>query len=187
MGEYNERAEEDARETVSYFIDEIVQEIIERENAGTAELQINDLSDSYHHENHVDKSYSLKKAAELLDDLSDYEETDSGLWEGQEPRDAISTMAAFTYGNAVLRKFNDLVEDIYNAINDAVSAESLVWEHGDEPNGLTYEEHDAWVVMEKNWQAKLEKQVKEIVLVAAGIKKAPRIPPGKKEWRPPEE
>ena len=185
MGEYLTSAEDDAKSSVEEFVDEIVEKLIDGQ--GDADLEITDYSDSYHHENHVDKSYSLLEAAELLDDLSSYEETESGLWEGQEPRDAISTMAAYTYGNAVASMFRDLMVQVNDAIDDAVREESLVWEHDDEPENLTPEEHDAWVVMEENWQANLEKQVEEIVLVAAGIKEARRDIRGKKEWRPPEE
>jgi hypothetical protein len=35
-------------------------------------------ADSYHHETHVDKAYNLTDAASLLEQLSQYEETETG-------------------------------------------------------------------------------------------------------------
>jgi hypothetical protein len=76
--------------------------------------------DSYHHQNHVDKAYSLKEAAELLDQLDRYEEDDNGLWQGQDPREAISTQAAFTYGNAVYAQWTNLVDELNQSLNSFI-------------------------------------------------------------------
>ena len=48
----------------------------------------------------------------MLCQLRDYEETDSGLWEGQDPEKAIATKAAFTFGAAVAGNFRELIEHI---------------------------------------------------------------------------
>ncbi len=87
---------------------------------------------SYHHENHTDRAYNLSDAADILDRLSEFEETDSGLWEGQEPRDAISAQAAYTYANAVYSEWRDLIEqleeeleDLARAIEDTVAPEAI--------------------------------------------------------------
>jgi hypothetical protein len=105
-------AETDAKEMVVNFIDEIVEKLID-EGEASRDLN-NDYAggDSYHHESHVDKSYSLLEAAELLDQLGEFEEDDDGLWEGQKPRDAISAQAAYTYGNAVYSEWQELIEKI---------------------------------------------------------------------------
>ena len=130
---YQEEATEDAQETARYFLDEIIESFMDKGEA--SDDLLNDYSDSYHHENHVDKWYSLQDAAQLLDELDDYEETDTGLWEGQPPKDAISTQAAFTYGNAVYQKFQKLIKEIndddeacqcldeYNAVEDNIDDE----------------------------------------------------------------
>lgn len=178
MGEYNKAALEDADDAIEYFIDEIVENIID--NQGLEDLDINQYSDSYHHETHVDKSYSLREAAEVLGDLSDYEVDVSGLWQGMEPREAISAMAAYTYGNAVAVMFREEMERVKDAIEDA----DIAWDPEAEPEGLTEEEQDAWEVMSENWYQKVEKQVRHIVLVTIGKEPPERIPPGKKEWRP---
>lgn len=68
--------------------------------------------DDYHHGTHVDKEYDLTEAAAVLDQLSDYEETDYGLWQGLEPRRAIAAQAAYTYGNAVASCWHDIISDV---------------------------------------------------------------------------
>ena len=98
---YRDAALSDAKDTVEYFADEIVDQLMDGK---ASDDLLNDYSrgDEYHHESHVDQAYGLLEAAQLLDELYKHEETDSGLWDGQEPREAIATQAAFTYGNAVL-------------------------------------------------------------------------------------
>lgn len=110
---YLDNAQSDASDTVDDFRDEIEEQLVEKGEA-SQDLR-NDYSggDAYHHENHIDAAYTLQEAAELLDDLHQYEETDEGLWQGQPPVDAISTQAAFTYGHAV----NDLWMDLIDTIN----------------------------------------------------------------------
>jgi hypothetical protein len=110
--DYLAECESDAKEMVNHFMEQIVEQLIE---TGEASSDYNNdylRGDEYHHESHVDKEYDLTEAAQILDDLSDHEETDSGLWEGLEPRKAISCQAAFTYGNAVSAAWNDLIETI---------------------------------------------------------------------------
>jgi hypothetical protein len=102
----------DAQDTARNFIDEIVEQYVDKgEVSGDLNNDYPD-GDAYHHENHVDKEYSLTEAAEVLDSLSQHEETDSGLWEELEPREAISAQAAYTYGNAVYSRWTDLVKEI---------------------------------------------------------------------------
>ncbi len=112
MSNYRSEAESDARETVYQFIGTIVERL---EEFGQASDDLhNDYpdGDSWHHECHVDKYYNLTEAAEVIDQLSEFEETDSGLWESQQPKEAIGTCAAFTYGNAVLCFWADLIREI---------------------------------------------------------------------------
>lgn len=110
--DYDAKAQNDAWDMANDFLEEII------EQAATGEVS-NDYNndyadgDSYHHENHVDKAYDLLDAAELLDQLSDHEETDYGLWQGQhDPREAISVQAAYTYGNAVGYHWNNIIKEI---------------------------------------------------------------------------
>lgn len=117
MREYRTEAIEEARGAANDFLKEIVENVI------AAEGEIRETSiDDYASDGYVsDKSLDLKDAADLLDDLREYEETDSGLWEGQEdPREAVKVMAAFTYRNAVNSLFEDLMTHINETVETAV-------------------------------------------------------------------
>lgn len=133
MSNYYQEAESDARETVREYQDTILEQLEDKGEASDDLYNDYGNGDSYHHECHVDKWYNLTEAAELLDELSAYEETDTGLWEGQEPRRAIGTQAAYTYGIAVytfwsdlIKEINDeaetIIEDFDNQISDAEKA-----------------------------------------------------------------
>jgi len=126
MSDYQTKAEEDARDTVSEYREQILEALLEDGKASDDLLNDYPSGDAYHHESHVDKWYNLTDAAELIDQLSDHEETDSGLWEGQQPKDAIGTCAAFTYGNAVYSEWHDLIEKI----ND--EAETVIDDYDDQ-------------------------------------------------------
>jgi len=124
MTNYYQNARDDAEETVLEFISEIVEDL---ENNGSASDDLyNDYSggDAWHHESHVDRCYGLSEAAELLDQLSEYCEDDSGLWEGLEPRDAIGRQAAYTYGNAVYDAWRNFIT--------IINEEYVDWEDEDE-------------------------------------------------------
>jgi uncharacterized membrane-anchored protein YhcB (DUF1043 family) len=120
--DYRVDASSDAADFVENFIDEVVEQLIDEGEASDDFLNDYPNGDSYHHESHVDKSYNLTEAAAVLDELRDYEETDSGLWEGLAPREAILAQAAYTYGAAVYFK----AQDIIKAINSDDDLEELL-------------------------------------------------------------
>lgn len=122
--DYQADARSDAWDTVREYVDEMVEQF-ETEGEVSDDL-LNDYNngDGYHHEQHVDKDYDLLDAAELLDQLSEYEETDSGLWEGLEPRKAIAVQAAFTYGAAVYDYWRILIEDLNDCLSDLALPET---------------------------------------------------------------
>lgn len=109
---YRKEAEDDAKSMALEFLDQIVTQL--EENGKASDDLNNDYAggDSYHHESNVDRSYSLLEAAKILDDLHEFEETDSGLWEGQMPREAIITQAAYTFGAAVYSIWVRIIEKI---------------------------------------------------------------------------
>lgn len=119
---YTEQAKSDARDMVDRFRVEIIDYLIDRGEA--SDDLFKDYDDSYHHERHVDKYYDLTEAAEMLDELSGHTETDSGLWQGLEPKEAIGAQAAYTYGNAVLAEWRDLIAEI----NDDFETEVDDWQ-----------------------------------------------------------
>ena len=104
---------------MEYFMNEIVDQIIDQ---GEASADINNdyyNGDGIFHEVIVDRSYSLTDAAELLSQLYNYTEGDDGLWEGETDVDKIAEIqAAFTYGNAVWAELDDLITDINNEVDD---------------------------------------------------------------------
>ncbi len=117
---YRQEAEEDAAMLITdYFMDEIIDQIIDQ---GEASADINNdygNGDSIFHEVIVDRSYSLTDAAELLSQLYNYTEGDSGLWKEETDVDRIAEIqAAFTYGNAVWAELDDLITDINNEVDD---------------------------------------------------------------------
>jgi len=117
---YRQDAASDAAETIRNFEDEILEQLLDKGEASDDLLNDYPNGDSWHHERHVDKDYNLQEAGELFNDLSDYEETDSGLWEGLEPRRAIAVQAAYTYGNAVYSEWRDLIEKINDEAGDII-------------------------------------------------------------------
>lgn len=123
MSDYNQEAEDDARNMLDYLSDEIIEQARDDGEASTDLFNDYHGADSYHHENHVDKSYSLSNAARLLEQLADDEETDHGLWDGQAPREAISTQAAYTYGNAVYSRWRQLIGELNEEFLHGVEGE----------------------------------------------------------------
>lgn len=123
--DYRAEADSDARDTAREFLDTIVDALCDDGEASDDLLNDYPGGDSYHHESHVDKSYSLMEAASLLDQLSDDEETDDGLWEGLPPREAVLAQAAYTYGNAVYSMFQDIIK----SINGDSDIETLIEEY----------------------------------------------------------
>lgn len=129
---YNAEALSDAKDTVRCFEDEIVDQLVDRDEASDDLLNDYANGDAYHHESHTDKTYNLREAAEVLEQLRDYEETDSGLWASLGPREAISAMAAYTYANAVYAKWQELIEEINQAARDAFDDLELIELEGEE-------------------------------------------------------
>lgn len=117
---YQQEAEEDAANLIlEYFMNEIVDQIIDQ---GEASADINNdyyNGDGIFHEVIIDRPYSLDEAAELLSQLYRHTEEDHGLWEGEDDIDRIAEIkAAFTYGNAVWDELDDLITDINNEVDD---------------------------------------------------------------------
>ena len=117
---YRQEAEDDAANLVlEYFMDEIVDQIIDK---GEASADINndyDNGDGIFYETIVDRSYHLTDAAELLSQLYRHVEKDAWLWNGETDIDRIAEIqAAFTYGNAVWAELDDLITDINNEVDD---------------------------------------------------------------------
>jgi hypothetical protein len=112
MNNYRIDADNDARETIAEYREEILAQLTDKGEASDDLYNNYPNGDSYHHENHVDRYYDLSEAADVIEQLYEHEETDSGLWEDMQPKEAIGICAAFTYGNTVYSKWVDLIEEI---------------------------------------------------------------------------
>lgn len=119
-----------AADTAREFLDQIVEQLNGDGEAGDDLLNDYPGGDAYHHETHVDRAYSLREAAALLDDLAYHAETDAGLWEGLAPHDAVCVQAAYTYGNAVSHFWRKLIREIND--DDAVQTILTDFEEGED-------------------------------------------------------
>lgn len=122
--DYDSMAREAARDTVEEYNNEIVEQLREMGSA-TNDLYEYERGDEYHHENHVDKNYSLQESAELLDQLHKHTETDNGLWSGLDPIDAVECQAAYTFGNAVMHHWQWMVKQINEDAEKGILADML--------------------------------------------------------------
>ena len=135
---YRQEAEDDAANLVlEYFMDEIVDQLI---NKGEASADINndyDNGDGIFHEVITDRSYHMTEAAELLSQLYEYAEEDAGLWEGETDVDRIAEIqAAYTYGNAVWDEFDTLIMNINSLDIDDIKFETAIKCLGLKPDDL---------------------------------------------------
>ena len=143
---YRQEAEDDAANLVlEYFMDEIVDQIIDN---GEASADINNdyaNGDDIFHETIVDRSYHLTDAAELLSQLYRNAEEDTGLWEGETDVDRIAEIqAAYTYGNAVWDEFDTLIMNINSLDIDDIKFETAI-----ECLGLQPDDIDGYEKMEE--------------------------------------
>jgi hypothetical protein len=135
---YRQEAEDDAANLVlEYFMDEIVDQLIDK---GEASADINNdyaNGDGIFHETIVDRSYHMTEAAELLSQLYEYAEEDAGLWEGETDIDRIAEIqAAYTYGNAVWDELETLIMNINSLDMDYIRFETAIKCLGLKPDDL---------------------------------------------------
>lgn len=80
----------------------------------------------YFHEQVIDKYWDLDDAVCIIQYVDPiYIEEDSGLWDGVEPLQALPIQAAFTFGNVVSSRCNEIYDEIVERYED------LVEEYGD--------------------------------------------------------
>jgi len=148
---WTHKAIEDAKDLIrEYFIDEIVQQLIDGSEVSSDMYNDYTDGDQTFNETIIDRSYGRTEAMELLDELYEYEEDDSGIWEGLNWEEVIQAKAAYTYGNAVYSKWNDIISNI-NDINPENLDVTFVTEHFK----TTYEDE---------WNTKFEAALRVYVL-----------------------
>jgi len=114
--------EEDIKkEAISFLEDnlEAVKDGLTDEQDNLDAIQGHDLRDSFH--GHiVDRSYTPEDAVAVLQN-SDNEETDSGIWEGLDWRDQLSARAAYTFGNDVWFKAEEIFKELSELVAEKIS------------------------------------------------------------------
>ena len=115
---YKEYVDNEARSFVDEYEDELLDEI---KNGNT---DVYEFVNDYRVHEWVDNNFiyvDLTDSAEILEQ-SDNVETDFGLWEGQEPIEAIKTQAFFTYKNdlsdKVISIFESVLQDKLNELEE---------------------------------------------------------------------
>lgn len=122
MGKYWDEAKREARKIFHYLSDEIVAEIME-EKGPIEKVRIADFPSGDQYAPGDDQNYSLIEAAKSIEELNQFEETDSAYWEGQDIRRAFRTVASLTYRNAVNYFFTGMID----VLNDAIGNMDISW------------------------------------------------------------
>lgn len=107
---------DEVRKEAVDFIEEVMDEVAESLKNGENYLLDGDVEDRFF-ECVTDRSYTLSDAAFVIENSNNVE-TDSGLWEGQEPHEAVKTQAAFTFSNDVHATVEEMYEDIKSEYDD---------------------------------------------------------------------
>lgn len=105
---YKEYIDNEARSFVDEYEDELLDEIKD------GNTDVYEFVNDYRVYEWVDNDFiyvDLTDSAEILEQ-SDNVETDYGLWEGQEPVEAIKTQAFFTYRNDLSDKIMSIFESV---------------------------------------------------------------------------
>ncbi len=170
---YYNKADDNAKELIIELIDEIVEQFIEDGEIGEDIRNDFNHGDSLFHETIVGRYYSAEEAIKLLSSLHEYEETDSGLWEGQEWEQILSSKAAWTYGNAVYDMATDILTKIGNSIDmeeiDLEVAKEILKET--EWETLGYDDKELVEMVKEQFEelfndklkTRLEKEIREIL------------------------
>lgn len=142
--------QKDVRKDAIDFIVDHEDEIKEAIKEGS-DFDANDISclDEDFHCDIIDRAYSPADAGYILENCEN-EEDDRGLWDGQDPKQAISTMAAFSYGNDVWFEAKEIYEKIKEKYDDTIDAATDINneleedEQEDEDNIKEHTINDAW-------------------------------------------
>lgn len=116
MVNYNVDIEKEAKEFMQEIEDELKEAIKEDLDFDRNDI---DALDTRFHEEITDRGYTLSDATFVIEN-ADNVETDSGLWETQQPEDAIRTKAAYSFSNDVWFKCEELYKDIKEDFEEAI-------------------------------------------------------------------
>jgi len=111
----------DAQDIISDYIEEIAKMLIDDGEASTD--LYNDYSDMDSRISESDDYWRRpEEAIETIDELSEFEEEDSGLWEGcRDHRKILSAIAHYTYTNTLYAE----IESMIKSINDTLDSDAI--------------------------------------------------------------
>ena len=108
----------DAQDIISDYIEEIAEMLIDTGEASTDLYNDYDGMDSNILESD-DYYRNPTDAIEVIEDLSEFEDDDNGLWDGSTNyRDILNTIAHYTYTNALYHEIESMIESINDTIDD---------------------------------------------------------------------
>lgn len=147
---YKDRLDQDAKSFMNDFYKEFLDSVKED---GSKELNEFIDGDGKLH-NFIDQYLSLREAVEIIEQC-DNEETDSSIWEGLPPKEAIVSMGFWSYKNDMYIMVKEMFEEKLN--EDLLSAEDDFDNISDEVDRLSAE-------LEENKDSKeIKKQYEEAV------------------------
>lgn len=114
--DYQDDIEQEARDFIQGIRDDVVGAMVEGHEWDRND--IDNLDESFD-ESITDRAYTLQDAAYIIAECEN-EETDSGLWEGQQPEDAIQTKAAFSFSLDVWFKCEEMYKELIDTYEEAV-------------------------------------------------------------------
>ena len=112
----------DAQDIISNYIEEIAEMLIDDGEASTDLYNEYDDMDSRISESD-DYWRHPEDAIKVIDELSEFEEEDHGLWEGtRDYREILNSIAHYTYTNALYAEIESLIE----SINDTLDEDGII-------------------------------------------------------------
>lgn len=105
---YDKDVEDDARDLLLEMEEQLKEAI--KESKDWDYNDIDDLDELFH-SSIVDRAYTPSDAGYIIENCTN-EETDTGLWEGQDLVSQLSAMAAYSYGNDVWSKCTELYDEL---------------------------------------------------------------------------
>jgi phage-related protein len=113
-----------AREAAREIADDILAALAEKGEVDEYSTD-HDAADEFIFSGAADQNYSLLEAAQILEDLADWEETDSGLWQGLPPRDAVTAQAAWTLRAASCDFFGKIMAAVNEDARGGILADMI--------------------------------------------------------------
>lgn len=164
---YYNTVNEEAEGLVKEYEEELVSE------AETHDFELyNFFDDLVHQSADSDFTYvDLHDCADILDS-SDNVETDSGLWEGQEPIEAVKSMAFFTYRNdlmeAVQEKAKEFLQEKVEELEETLQEKKSRAEHLDNSVKELDSDSEEYEEAEQEYE-ELEEEIDELETTISNI------------------